>query len=449
MKIGWNIVSLVLMLGLTGNAWAARPDWVTQRPRQEAYFIGIGVATRGADLSESRDRATKNALNDIATQIEVNISSNIALEDGEDAAGVRQSYLSEIKAMVESTALTGVEIVDTYEGADEVWVYARLSRQKFAQLRQEKIDKARRRAFSLFEQAEKKYPRAVTEALSLYLQALQPLTAALGDPLTVSYQESRIDLDTTIPARIRNILSAIALEVSPVPSGVKRGTDIDVPLKVRGVFKTERGTVRPLPDLPLEFAFTQGGGRLIDRVRTAGTGLAVSRLTRIEDAERAQVIRAEVDLASLIPISAEGIPLSIFAVPSVDIDLTVSKQKVFIRSSEINLGEKLQILLVEPLVKKALSARGVEFADGPAQADVVVEIEAQTRQGNRVRNIHFSYLDLTLSLRRRADGMEIFKTSLDNVKGAGPNFKQAGIKAFRKAGKELEKKALPEILEQL
>ena len=440
---------MILLLGLATSAPAARPDWVTHRPRQEAYFIGIGVATRGADLSESRDRATQNALNDIATQIQVNISSNIELEDAEDAADVHQSYLSEIKAIVESTELAGVEIVDTYEGADEVWVYAHLSKQKFAQLRQEKIDKARRRAFSLFEQAEEKYPRAVTEALSLYLQALQPLAAALGDPLTVSYQESRINLDTTIPSRIRNILSSIALEASPVPSGIKRGTDIDVPLKVRGVFKTERGTVRPLPDLPLEFAFTQGSGRLINRVRTASSGLAVSRLTRIEDAGRAQVIRAGVDLASLIPLSAEGISLSIFAVPTVDIDLAVSKQKVFIHSSEINLGEKLQVLLVEPLVKKALSARGVEFADDPAQADVVVEIEAQTRQGNRAQNIHFSFLDLTLSLKRRADGVEIFKTALDNVKGAGPNFKQAGIKAFRKAGKELEKKALPEILEQL
>ena len=211
MQTRYGIAGFALVLCLCVQAVAEKPGWVRQRPQKAGYFIGVGVASREGDTAEIREQATSSALKDIATQIEVNVSSRTALEEEEDSFGLRQAYSSQIRTMV-STKLAGVEIVDTWEGEDEFWVYARLSEAKFAALRQEKIDSARRLASSLFEQAEDKVPGAVAEALGLYLQALGAVAGGLGDPLTVEHQGRSLDLDTAVPARVRDLLAAVSLE---------------------------------------------------------------------------------------------------------------------------------------------------------------------------------------------------------------------------------------------
>ena len=67
-----------------------KPFWILKRPQQESYFVGIGVAGKGENLAESRDRALKNALNDIATQIETSVFSEIYIKDTEKAGRIQQ-----------------------------------------------------------------------------------------------------------------------------------------------------------------------------------------------------------------------------------------------------------------------------------------------------------------------------------------------------------------------
>lgn len=441
-------IAILVLLTATGLAAAKTPKWVKNRPAVPGHYVGIGTATRSGDLAADRETATQNALNDIATQIEVSISSAIETEETEDASGISQAYSAQIKTMV-STDLAGVEIVKTWKGKKEFWVYARLSEQKFAELRQQKIDAARRRAFELFLQAEKKMPGKIAAALPLYLQALRPLSEGLGDPLSVEYRDGQLNLDTAIPARIRDLLAALALQPAPIAGDLKRGTEIDVPIEIRVVYGQPGASPLSVADLPFTLAFTRGSGQLVEQVRSAADGRAVSRLTRIEGAEPIQTIHARVDLAGLLPADAADLPLDRFTAPSVDVELTVSRQRVYIQSSELNLGQPLQVLVLEPVVKRLLADRGVEFADTAEQADVVVRIKAETRQGNRFQKIYHSLLDLTLSLNRQADGTEIFKTSLTGVKGFGPDFQQAGVKAFSKAARDFEEGILAEALDRL
>lgn len=441
-------IAILVLLTATALDAAKAPKWVRNRPAVAGHYVGIGVATRSGDLAADRETATQNALNDIATQIEVSISSAVESKETEDIYGVRQAYSAQIQTMV-STDLAGVEIVGTWKGKKEFWVYARLSELKFAQLRQQKIDDARRLAFELFVQAEQKMPGQIAAALPLYLQALRPLAAGLGDPLTVEYQGGQLNLDTAIPARIRDLLAALALQPAPIAGDLKRGTEIDFPVEIRVLYGPPGVPPLPVADLPLVLAFTRGSGQLIEQVRSVADGRAVSRLTRIEGPEPVQTIQARIDLASLLPADAADLPLDRFTAPFADVELTVSRQRIYVQSSEINLGQPLQVPVLEPVVKRLLADRGVEFADNAEGADIVVRIQAETRQGNRFQNIHFSLLDLTLSLNRQADGAELFKTSLTSVKGSGADFQQAGVEAFSKAARDFEEGDLAEALDRL
>ncbi len=397
------------------------PLWVLKRPKHEGFFVGIGVAQREGNLPESKDKALKRALENIAAQIETSVFGEMHMKETEKTGELGQEYRAEIKTIVSAT-LEGVQIVDTWEDTENCWVYARLSVARFERLRQEKIERARRLAFNLFWQAEER-AGATAEALSLYLQALQPIHDSLGDPLRVTHRGKAITLDTEIPLRIQSILYSVELEASPVTSPLKQGTTIDVPLTVRAFVNDKQGRRQSVDGVPIRFAFERGRGDLVARVWTDDTGRAISALRKVHDPAPVQVVQAKIDLTSF---SAQGVrdpalrqQLLRFTVPSAAFQLDVSQQMVYVISDESNLGDSLETRYMQPTVREYLAEAGLALVDGPGHADLVVEICARTRQGNRFQDIYFSFLDMTVSVRNRDPGNELLYTSLTNVKGSG------------------------------
>ena len=429
-----------------------RPLWVSRRPKPDGYFVGIGVAQKQESLPESKDRALKHALQNIATQIETQVLGEINMIVTEKAGEIQQEYRAEITTMVSAT-LEGVEIVDTWEDTENCWVYARLSALRFQRLRQRKIDNARRLAFEFFSSADEWGTDATAKALSLYVQALKPLRDALGDPLRVTHRGRAIALDTQIPRRIQAILSTIELEASLVAAPLKQGTAIDVPLEVTASVVDEKGTRHIVSGLPIRFVFERGRGDLVVSVWTGKEGTAISRLRTIHDPASVQAVQATIDLDAFSFRDARGLapdqqPVR-FAVPSATFQLEILRRTVHAVSGEFNLGHALAIPLLQPIVKGELGQAGLHFVDRSGQADLVLEIDARTRHGNRFQDIYFSFLDMVVSVRNRDSGDELFSASLTNIKGGGESYEQAGIKAFENAGEQLAEMVLPNMLDEL
>ena len=420
-----------------------KPLWVSRRPTQDGYHVGIGVARREESLPASRDRALKSALENIATQIETSVSGETRMNETEESGQVRGAYSAEIMTMVSAT-LEGVEIVDAWDDAENCWVYARLSVARFERLRRERIVRARRSALAVLTQAEESAAEA--EQLGLLLRALRALRDALGDPLRVRHRGRTITLDTEIPLRIQAILSSIELEASPVDTPIKQGTAVDVPLEVMASFRDDDGNRRALKGMPIRFAFDRGRGDLVARVWTGPGGAAVSKLRAVHDPAAYQAVRATIDLASF-PVADLRDPtyhrrLAEFAIPSTIIRLNVLEQAVYVVSDESNLGHPLAIPYLQAMVKQHLGKMGLGLVDRPGQADLAVEISARTRPGGQYGDVCFSFLDLVFSVRNRR-GVELFHTALTNIKGSGVSHVQAGMAAFRKAGAPLAETVLP------
>ena len=449
-QLPWSMLIGLLISVVCPTGAPAEPFWVLRRPKEDGFFVGIGVARRAESLPESRDCALKRALKDIAAQIETSVSGETYMKETEKAGEIRQEYRVEVMTMVSAT-LEGVEIVDTWEDDENCWAYARLSEAKLERLRQKRIESARRAAFTLFSKADELAVDAPAEALALYVQALEPLRDSLGDPLLVTHRGKAIAMDTEIPSRIQAILSSIELQASPVETSLKHGTAVDVPLEIEA-FVDDRGTKHAMNGVPIRFSFEKGRGDLDVRVWTGEDGSARSRLRVIHDPASVQVIRAEIDLASLSVRdtldSALHQQLVRFAVPRAVFELDILQQMVLVVSSESNLGLSLELPYIRTIVKEQLTAAGLGLVDRRSQADLVIEIDARTRQGNRFHDIYFSLLDMTFSVRsRRRD--ELFSTSLIDVKGSGISYEQAGIAAFKKVGEPLRKTVLSSMLHEL
>lgn len=418
------------------------PAWVAQRPRVPDCFVGIGVARIEGDLPAAREQAAQNALHDIALQVEARVSSDVRLRIDEEEEGMNQEYRAEIRTQV-AEELAGVEIAGTYQDAEHCWVYARLSVEEFQRRRQERAAAARRLARQCLERAEGKAP---AEALALYLRGFAALQLAPGEPLRAVYRGEEIALATEIPLRIQQLLSAIRLEAAPIAAPVEQGRSLGVPLEVRAWDAGER----PVQGLPMRFSFIRGGGELVGVAVTGADGVARSRLQRVRAPERVQLIEVRLELPEFLePDSRSGLErrLGGFALPAVVLPLEVAPQAIWFSGQESNLGSEIGYLA--PLVRAHLERQGQGLVEDPGQADLVVELRARTRQGAQWQELCFAFADLSLTVRDRVSGAELFTMALNNVKGAGPNFEQAGIRALEQAGQQLEEQGLADLFEHL
>ena len=317
------------------------------------------------------------------------------------------------------------------------------------QSQEEKIKRTREQVLSLFTKAEAKDNTAISERLALYMHALQYLPGAIGDPLKVVYRGQTISLSTEIPLRLQHFLSAITLKTVPVNTSIKQGSQCNIPLRVTALFQDSTGTVTNIRGLPLRFSFIQGNGILTERVWTRDKGVAVSMLQRVQGMEAIQIVEVVVDMEAFLEDNSLQMPPIPFKRPGAFFQLQVVKRKACIDSREFNLERPVAIFSIESVIKDQIGKYGLEFVQQCNRAELIIDIEAQTRFGHRFQLIYFSYLDVTISIRDRDSNNEVAKTALSNIKGAGATYEQAGLKAYEKAGNQLDKEVLPKLFETL
>jgi len=115
------------------------------------------------------------------------------------------------------------------------------------------------------------------------------------------------------------------------------------------------------------------------------------------------------------------------------IQLKVIAPTVFVTAEEYNLGAKLKVPILAPAIKNALINLDYKFVDDAKDADYILTIEAKTREGQKNKYMHLSYLDATIAMNKQSTGKEIYKNGLSSAKGGGADFELAGVKAYEKA----------------
>ncbi|MEW6753264.1 MAG: LPP20 family lipoprotein [Candidatus Latescibacterota bacterium] len=413
---------------------APRPAWTQARPQEAAHYVGIGMAAVRGDAEAARQAARQNALADIVTQISVSVAGQSELQSQEVRAAVSQRYTSSITASV-SLELEGVEIVDSWEGAGEVWVFARLGREEYAQARRQQFAAARDEVVALVAQADSLAAGDPAGALRLLLTALRPgARAAVQGGLAGLGAEAAAPANQ-VSGRVRAALSA--MHVLPAGEGTC-GADGFAHLGVVAATGLAPRAA-PVSGLPLVL-WMEGQARESGvHAQTDGVGRCQVSSLRADRSRARQLAYAALDLEALVPAldGAQQELLRELTPPPAEIAVVVVKQAAYVRSAESNLDRPLDVPLVKPVLIRALAERGYEFVERPEDALVVIEIRGNTRPGNQVGGICFAYLDLDVTVVRRADNTQLRSVSMPNVKGAGADYGQAGARAYAKAAQEL------------
>lgn len=424
---------IIFIFSITLIAGDKQPAWVGERPVNPFFYTGIGMAFK-SNNTDYRQIAKENALQDLSSEITVNISSEVLVNVIEDADSIVEELRSQIQSKTKAN-LEGYELAGNWDGENEYWIYYRLSKDKYTKLRQVRIKNATNLGINLYSQAKEK-TNEPSSAINLYLQAINAIEEFITEPLQVNYRGSKIYLQNAIYTEIQTLLDKISL----TPRDTKISAKVGRPLGKSVIVQANFQNAKPIQNLPIRFYFSKGSGDLVELIQTNQNGQANCTVSKIKSDNSIQILTAEIALNQNGKNNSFQISQSFLKnlnVPNAKIILEVSGLTFYIEAAEMHLGHSLDIKYIEPKLKNALADKGFAFSDDIGSADVYLKLKATSRKGAEVYNLYSAFADLTLSATNLSTGDEIYKNSLNGIKGIQLDYDKAGIEALKNAGDKI------------
>lgn len=422
------------------------PAWLSAKPQTSQYYVGIGHGAKGGTNNYVQE-AKKSALEDLVSEIKVNISSTSVLTQIDENKAFREKY----EQMIQTTAVDEIEefeTVDSWEDDKNYWVYYRLSKQRYAEIKANQKRDAVTLALDFFTKA-KQSERAKNpiQALEFYYQGFRAVEKYLAEPITISFEGKDIILTNEIYASMQELLDNIQLTADPSKLSLnRRVAQSSVTVTVKAVDKTSK-TV--LADLPLKAAFDKGAGDVFPDYKTDAGGLTKILLTKIGSRDLEQTVGVSVNLLAFAgenPSEIFGFVSSKMTVPKVTILMQVQRPLVYVTSVEKNFGTAKSTLQVTNRIKNFLANQGFEFTDQKDKAELWMDIITDSEKGAVSGSIYITYVTGVIRVSTMKDNKEIYATTLDRIKGYSLDFDRASQEAYTKSLEVLDKEKMPELL---
>ncbi len=444
-KFPFSIVAFLLLPAMFLFAGNKKPGWITQRPNSHFYYIGIGYASKAEHPKDYHKVARDQALNDLASEIEIKISGETVQKLSEMAGVMQDEVMSQIRSTTKAH-LEGYEQVDTWEDENDYWVYYRLSKDVYRKLLKERKIKAQNLAKDFFLKAKDEENKSnIASAIRYYIQALQSFQEFIAEPVSIRINGQSKYLQNEIYFALQQLFMDIKLQPLQNRITVKTGKGKVQPIKVKATYAPNE---KPVAALPVAFKFVKGNGSLETPVTSDEQGIATSMISALASSQPLQIIAASTRPELFVEGGANALFNQLtknLTTPQTKILLNVTSMQIFIEAKEENLGHPVEMLYIEPRLKKILSDSGFVFVDSPADADYLIQVQAATRKGAQVYNLYSAFGDVTISVIDLSSGNELFKKAINNFKGIQLDYEKAGIKALQEGGKRVEQ-IIPDII---
>ncbi|MCF8335823.1 MAG: LPP20 family lipoprotein [Bacteroidales bacterium] len=428
-----------------------KPQWVKERPVSDEYYIGIGMADKNQDNYISI--AKSNALSDMVSEISVNISSNSVLRQFEDQEGFREEFQS-ITKMNMKDELEGYELVDSYNGKENYWVYYRLAIDKYQKIKREKLERAKNLAKDFFEKAkesEKNYD--IHNALNYYAQAFDALKAHLDEDLSVFVlNKGRINLGNAIYQNIQEIFSN--LKVMPAKEVFQlRALSEENPSVKAIVYYETNDTKNRIADLPFTFSFPELNIEKTENVHSNSSGEMICSIANRIPGGKQRKIKTVLNTQVYFGEKSEKNLLNQMfrlqgSVPYGYLTINVTNLKAYFQAEETEFGKSVSENPVANIFKKALSEHYFSFVPDLDKAEVIIKVTANTKEGKKMDqyDLHTAYLNCNISITNASTNEEVYSTALQNIKGMkSGSFRMAARDAREKAQKRIQQQIIPEL----
>jgi hypothetical protein len=120
----------------------------------------------------------------------------------------------------------------------------------------------------------------------------------------------------------------------------------------------------------------------------------------------------------------------------------------FVSSEERSLGAETSPVL-QGAFRSELTQRGMRISTSEREADYLVSITGQTKEGGNSQGFVVAFLDLNIVVKNQKTGETVFQESLSGIKGVQLNANAASIDAYKKGRERIEKEIVDATLESI
>lgn len=423
-----------------------KPAWLKTTPYQDGYYTGIGHSVKDGRNNYIQS-AKKSALDDLVSQIKVNVSSTSVLSQLEVDRKLSEQY----EQIIQTTAADEIEefeLVDAWEDPANYWVYYRLSIARYRQIKEEQKRNATILATDYFQKgltAEKN--GEMLQAISFYFQGFRSIEKYLGEVIRVTIDNKEVLLTNEIYASIQHQLDKINVQVTPVEISLNRRVNQSAQtVTAKASYKDLR---KPITSLPLKAGFEKGAGDIFPTYQTDELGQAKILMTKISSKDIEQTVGVAVDIDALSGTSNSPIYTLVartLNVPRAKVVLRVQRPIVFLTSEERSFGQAKSNDQISNRLRNLLANNGFEFTESKSSADLWFDVKADAEKGSISGSIFITYLTSVIKVAAVKEGKEIYATTLDRVKGYGLDYEKSSVDAYNKAIETLEKERMNELL---
>lgn len=427
-----------------------RPDWLSAKPYSSGYYVGIGHSAKEG-TNNYIQTAKKSALEDLVSEISVNVSATSILSQ----IDVNKEFSERFEQIIQTTAADEIqefEQVDAWEDIDNYWVYYRLSKERYRQIKEEQKRTATLLARDFFDKgrsAEKEGKDIA--ALGYYFQAFRSLEKYLADAIVADIDGREVLLVNETFASIQRLLDNMALTAQPSELQVNRRLSQD---HIELLIKAQRKDGHtPIAGLSLLARFDKGAGLVHPNYTTDADGHARILITQISSKDLEQSVRVAVNVdelgGGLGNSQVFKLIANSFHVPATRVLLKVQRPVIFMVTSEKNFGDEKSVRQISDRVRSMLSSSGFEFTRDKQQADLTFDVHIDTQKGSVSGSIYITYLSGSIRVSSFRDGVEIYSTTFDRVKGYGLDYDKSSFDAYNRALEGFEKDGFKALLESI
>lgn len=423
-----------------------KPAWLSAKPSQPGYYTGIGHSNK-IGTNNYVQEAKKSALEDLVSEIKVNVQSSSVLSTFEDNTAFREQY----EQIIKTTAADDIEEFEqagAWEDGTNYWVYYRLSIQRYREIKEEQKRNAVILATDYLEKAQKADADGERlQALGFYFQGFRSIEKYLGEAIAVKVNGKDILLVNEIYASIQGLLDKIQLKVEPSEVLINRRLNANFQsVNARAVYKDSG---KPAVTLPLLASFEKGKGEVYPEYKTNEEGLAKILISKIASRELEQSVGVKLNIDAISGTGNSPV-YSLVAkrlqIPTSQIILKVQRPIAFMTADEKSFGMNKNNFQISNRLKNLLANSGFEFTNNREEADLWFDVLADSERGSVSGSIYVTYLTGVIKVTALREGKEIYATTLDRVKGYGLDYDKSSQDAYNKALEMLEKERLSELL---
>lgn len=354
-----------------------QPDWVSQRPVNTLFYIGIGRGWKSD--KDYQQQAKQNALNDLISEIRVEVSAHSLLYQLDDGSEVKSVFQENIRLQAKQD-IEKFQLVDSWQNEQEYWVYYQLNRFDYEDYMEKRRHQAIRQGYDYLSKGRLSLQHGdLILAAEMFIKGLEVIRPCIHEELTCDTEKGKIDVGNELYASVKNVFSGIAIVPSVKILAAKAFQGIENP-----VILTVTRNGFPLRNLPLQYSFKSGAGRLSGDPVTDERGRARLYIRNINSKLSRQDLCITVDrtpfgtgkkdaYANLFKPLWQTLPI---ATVQLQLEKTPVNAWMHIRSGNNEAVEKA--------IRSLLVNHYFNLVTDPAAADITVTMGSDFKKGGKI-----------------------------------------------------------------